>query len=244
MNVIVLGATSAMIRETNRLQACEGARFLLVGRHREKLAVVSADLCARGAVIAGSVVADLRLLESHTALIEEAWKALGEVDLVLVAHGALVDQRAAEDDPMLAVEGALVNYTSVISLLTLVGQRMEIQGRGVIAVISSVAGDRGRRSNYIYGSAKAGLDAFLSGLRNRLHGEGVAVVTIKPGFVETPMTAALRVTPLFADPRRAGAAILAAIRARRDVVYVPWWWRWIMLVIRLIPEPVFKRMKL
>ena len=181
--VLVLGATAAMIRETNRLFAVEGARIFLVARHQEKLAVVTADLWSRGATIAGSVSADFRRLESHRAVIEEAWKALEEIDVVLVAPGALVDQKRAEEEADLVTDGILVNFTSIASLLTLVGQKMEVQGHGVVAVVSSVAGDRGRKSNYVYGAAKAGLDAFLSGLRNRLDREGVTVMTIKPGFV-------------------------------------------------------------
>lgn len=242
--VLILGATAAMIRETNRLFAEEGARLFLVARDPERLAIVTHDLRTRGATIAGSVSADFRRLESHHALVEEAWKALDEVDVVLVAHGVLADQKAAEADPGIAAEGILVNFTSAASLLTLIAQKMEIQGRGIIAVISSVAGDRGRKTNYVYGSTKAGLDAFLSGLRNRLHRDGVRVISIRPGFVETPMTAGMPVTPLVADPRTVGAGIRRAIRRRRDVVYLPWWWRWIMLVVRLIPEPFFKRLSL
>jgi short-subunit dehydrogenase len=111
-------------------------------------------------------------------------------------------------------------------------------------VITSVAGDRGRQSNYVYGAAKGGLDRFLQGLRNRLHPAGVAVVTLKPGFVDTPMTAGVAKSPLFASSRRVGRAIHRAIEARRNVVYIPWFWRPIMFLITSMPEAVFKRLRL
>ena len=122
--------------------------------------------------------------------------------------------------------------------------RFEQSRGGCIAVISSVAGDRGRQSNYVYGSAKGGLDRFLQGLRNRLYRAGVAVVTIKPGFVDTPMTAALPKNALYASPRQVARGVYRAIEARRSVVYLPWFWRPIMLLIKLLPESVFKRLRL
>ena len=131
-----------------------------------------------------------------------------------------------------------------VSLLTRAAQRLEAQGSGCIAALSSVAGDRGRGSNLVYGAAKAGLTAFLSGLRNRLSGAGVRVVTVKPGFVDTPMTDHLPKNPLYASPERVARDVVRAIDTGADVVYTPWWWRFVMLAVRLIPERLFKRLSL
>ena len=169
---------------------------------------------------------------------------MGELDTVLIAHGLLGDQRASERDFKLAEQAYKTNFLSVVSMLTPISAYFEVQRRGTIAVISSVAGERGRQSNFIYGSAKAGLSVYLAGLRNRLYPSGVTVLTIKPGFVDTPMTAHLRKTALFASPEKVAREISRAIERRRSVLYSPAIWFWIMAVIRLIPEPVFKRLKL
>ena len=136
------------------------------------------------------------------------------------------------------------NALSTISLLTIIANRFEANKDGTIAVISSVAGDRGRASNYVYGSAKACLNVYLQGLRHRLSGSGVNVLTVKPGFVDTPMTETFEKGPLWASPEQVAWDIRRAIARRRTVIYTPWFWRWIMLIIRLVPTPVFHRTKL
>jgi decaprenylphospho-beta-D-erythro-pentofuranosid-2-ulose 2-reductase len=136
------------------------------------------------------------------------------------------------------------NCTSVISLLTILADYFEQQRRGCIAVISSVAGDRGRQSNYVYGAAKGAVTVFLQGLRNRLHKSGVAVITIKPGTVDTPMTASLKKGLLFASASSVGQGIYAAMKNRKEIVYLPWYWRPIMFIVRSIPEPIFKKLSL
>jgi len=156
----------------------------------------------------------------------------------------LPDQARCQSNPDDALAAIDVNFTSAVALLTPLANRFETARAGCIAVISSVAGDRGRQSNYVYGCAKGGLDRFLEGLRNRLFRSGVAVITLKPGFVDTPMTAGMRQGPLFASARRAGRAVHRAIERRRDVAYIPWFWRPIMAIIRALPEPVFKRLRL
>jgi short-subunit dehydrogenase len=166
------------------------------------------------------------------------------IDICLVAHGTLSDQPACQADVALTLQELKTNALSTIALLTLVAQRFERQRHGTIAVISSVAGDRGRQSNYVYGTAKAALDAFLEGLRQRLHKVGVRVVTIKPGFVDTPMTAAFRKGALWARPEQIAPRIHRAILRGTDVVYVPAFWRPIMLVIRLLPRRLFKMVRL
>jgi short-subunit dehydrogenase len=161
-----------------------------------------------------------------------------------VAHGILPDQARCQASAAETAEALEVNFVSTAALLTPLANRFELARRGCIAVITSVAGDRGRQSNYVYGAAKGGLDRFLEGLRNRLFHAGVAVVTLKPGFVDTPMTAGIQKGPLFATASRAGRDIHRAIERRRDVAYIPWFWRPIMAIIRAIPEAVFKRLRL
>ena len=166
------------------------------------------------------------------------------MDTVLIAHGTLGNQRAAESDFALAELEYRTNFLSVVSLLTPIAAYLENKHSGTIAVISSVAGDRGRQSNFIYGSAKGALSIYLAGLSNRLFSSGVKVITIKPGFVDTPMTAHLKKSFLFACPNKVAAGIYRAIEKGNDVVYLPYFWGWIMLLIRLLPENVFKRLKL
>lgn len=242
--VMIVGATSAIARETARLFAAAGDRLFLVGRNPERLQAVADDLKVRGSSEVPTAVADLDDVSKHPELIEAAAQAMGGLDTVLVAHGVLGDQRQAESDYATTEASLRTNFLSVVSLLTPVANRFEAQGHGTIAVISSVAGDRGRQSNYVYGTAKAALSTFLSGLRNRLYRSGVNVVDIRPGFVDTPMTAHLPKGPLFVGPDVVARGIHRAIQRRSDVVYLPRFWSLIMLIIRLIPEPVFKRLKL
>lgn len=240
--VLIVGATSAIATETARAYAASGARLFLTGRDLARLDGVAADLRVRGAGAVETAVFDVTDLRRGPEVIEAAWAAFDGLDVALVAHGVLPDQarcQSSADDALAAIE---VNFTSTVALLTPLANRFEAAGGGCIAVISSVAGDRGRQSNYVYGSAKGGLDRFLEGLRNRLFRSGVAVVTLKPGFVDTPMTAGLRQGALFATARRAGRAVHRAIEGRRDVAYIPWFWRPIMAIIRALPEPVFKRL--
>jgi short-subunit dehydrogenase len=218
--------------------------MVLVARNAERLQRVSDDLTTRGASVEASIVLDVADLTMHQETMTRAENTLGQIDVALVAHGTLTDQARAERDVGTMIGDFTTNATATMSLLTIIANRMESKASGCLAVISSVAGDRGRQSNYVYGASKAALDAFLSGLRNRLQQSGVAVVTIKPGFVDTPMTSRMKHNALFVSPARAARAVYAAIAKRRNVVYVPWFWRWIMLLIRLIPEPLFKRLRL
>lgn len=242
--VMIVGATSAMARETARLFAASGDRLFLVGRNAERLQAVADDLKVRGSSEVPTAVADLDDVSRHPELVDAAAEAMGGLDTVLVAHGVLGDQRQAEATYDATEASLRTNFLSVVSLLTPVANRFEAQGHGTIAVISSVAGDRGRQSNYVYGTAKAGLSTFLSGLRNRLHRKGVRVVDIRPGFVDTPMTAHLPKGPLFVKPDVVARGIHRAIERGADVVYLPRFWAMIMLIIRMIPESIFKRLKL
>ncbi|UCE88809.1 MAG: SDR family oxidoreductase [Pseudomonadota bacterium] len=242
--VVIIGATSAIARETARLFAAAGDQLLLVARDPQRLGALCDDLIVRGAKAAHSCVLDVNALERHTALVQSTTESLGEIDVLLVAHGTLPDQRGCEASVDETLGELTTNFTSVVSLLTVFAKQFEAQGSGVIAVLSSVAGDRGRQSNYVYGAAKGGVSVFMQGLRNRLAPLGVTVTTIKPGFVDTPMTRDFDKGPLWVGPDVVARGIVKALESNKDVVYLPWFWRWIMLVIRLIPERVFKRMKL
>lgn len=244
MRVLILGATSALAHETAKYFARDGADLVLVARSAEKLEAVRGDLQVRGARAIEVIQADLADLARHQEIIEHSLKPFSGLDMVLIAYGTLGDQIHDEQSVEATVREFSVNATSIISWLTLLGNHFEQQKRGCIAVISSVAGDRGRRSNYIYGSAKAALTAFLSGLRNRLARVGVAVVTIKPGIVDTPMTAHVRKGLLTAKPQAVGEGIYTAMLKRKEVVYLPGHWRLIMWVIRSIPEAIFKKLNL
>jgi len=243
--IMIIGATSAIAQSVARLFATRRASMFLVARNPERLAVVADDLRARGAATVHCFAADLAEHDRHTEILDAAWAALPAMDIVLVAHGVLPDQaqcQASVSDTMHALD---VNFLSVVSLLTPLATKFEANKHGTLAVISSVAGDRGRQSNYVYGAAKSGLDAFLQGLRNRLSKAGVHVVTIKPGFVATPMTAHLpQQGPLWAQPDDVAEGIVKAIDKQKDVVYLPGFWALIMLIIRLIPERIFKRLSL
>lgn len=242
--VAIFGATSLIAQEYCRIVAARGEALFLVGRDESKLQALARDLQIRGAKSVAFRVADFNELGCHTALMDEAERTLGEVDQALVAYGVMPDQKCAERDFLIVEATILTNFTSVASLCERIARKFEAQRRGTLVVIGSVAGDRGRASGYIYGSTKAALDVYLSGLRNRLYAFGVRVVTIKPGLVDTPMTAHLPKTRLFASAERVARGIDRAIRGGRSTAYVPWIWRWIMLVIRLIPEPIFIRMTL
>jgi len=242
--IVVFGATSAIAQACARIWAGRGDALFLVGRNAERLEAVAGDLKVRGASQVEWLAHDLADLEAHESLVARADATLGGIDVALVAHGVLGDQMLLREDVPLAVESIHVNFVSAASLLAHLANLLERRKAGTIAVISSVAGDRGRQSNYVYGAAKAGLTAFASGLRNRLQKSGVSVVTIKPGFVDTPMTAHVKKGPLFARPDTVARAIVRAIDRRKDVVYVPGFWRLIMWVVRSIPERIFKRLSL
>ena len=244
LKILVLGATSAIAHETMRHFAQDGARFYLVGRSVPKLGSVAHDLQTHGAKQTETYLADLNDLSQHEALLQRAITALEGVDAVYIAHGTLSDQTRAQTDVDYLASELMTNFTSTASLLTHTANYMEAQKRGVIAVISSVAGDRGRASNYVYGSAMAAKTAFVSGLRNRLAKAGVQVITIKPGLIDTPMTAHLKRGRLMAHPSLVGEHIYRAMKRGEGVVYTPSFWRYIMLIIRALPEAIFKRMSL
>lgn len=243
-NIVILGATSAIAQETAKCFAQDQAALFLVARNKAKLEAVAADLIVRGASRVEQYPLDLNRIEAHHDMIRTALANLHELDAVLIAHGTLSHQPSCEASVEETLREFTTNCLSVVSLLTLLANYFEQRGTGCLAVISSVAGDRGRQSNYVYGAAKGAVSLFLQGLRNRLAKSGVAVVTIKPGFVDTPMTAQLPKNALFARPETVGRQIYHAMTRPRDVVYCPWFWRPIMSLLCHIPEGLFKRLSL
>ena len=241
--ILIIGAASAIAEAVAREFAREGAALYLVARSEQRLQDIAADLQVRGAARIGWRVMDANDGAAHEVMLAQARTLLGGIDVALIAHGTLSDQAVCQQSVERMRQEFETNALSAMALCTRLANDFETQRSGTLAVISSVAGDRGRGSNYVYGAAKAAVSVFLSGLRQRLQPAGVNVLTIKPGFVDTPMTAAFPKGPLWATPAQVGAAIHRAILARKPVLYVPWFWWGIMAIIKAIPERIFLRLK-
>ena len=242
--ILVIGATSAIAVQCARLWADRGDAIFLVGRNDQRLKTISADLKVRGALQAHTYCMDLNSMNGHVAMLDAAELELVGIDIVLIAYGTLSNQKACELDVEETLAEIHTNALSVISLLTHIANRFEARQSGTIAVISSVAGDRGRSSNYVYGSAKAMITAFTSGLRQRLYKSNVTVLTIKPGFVDTPMTASFKKGLLWTKPAAVAAKIVLGVDIGKDEMYVPVFWWAVMVVIKAIPAGLFKKLKL
>jgi hypothetical protein len=242
--VLIIGATSAIALAVARRYATRGARMYLGGRRAEAVRAVADDLRVRGASEVDLATLEAMDTAQHRPVLDAAWNRWGGLDVALVAHGLLPDQARAQASVEETLATFDTNARSVIALLTDLANRFEAQRAGVIGVISSPAGDRGRASNYVYGAAKAAVTNFASGLRHRLHRSGVRVVTILPGFVDTPMTAEFPKGPLWAKPENVAADIERALQGGNGEFYTPWFWRWIMLLVRHLPNRVFLRTKL
>jgi decaprenylphospho-beta-D-erythro-pentofuranosid-2-ulose 2-reductase len=243
--ILIVGATSGIAQALARRFAQRGARLFLVARDPAKVESVAADLRARGASAVDVFVMDANDTGQLASMLQSAWQTLGHVEFALVAHGTLPDAARARVDTAYLIQQFRTNAESVVVCLAGLAQYFQSQGNGVLAVIGSVAGDRGRASNYAYGAAKAAVHAFASGLRAHLFRHGVHVVTIKPGFVATQMTAHLDLPArLTAQPDIVAARIEWAMETRRNVVYTPGFWWLVMAIIRLLPEALFKRLKL
>ena len=242
--VLIIGATSSIAEHCARIWATRGDELYLVGKNEVHLKTIAADFEVRGASIIAINCVDLNEIDRHVELLDAAEDAMGGVDVVLIAHGTLSNQKSCELSVNETLQEIQTNALSTVSLLTLLANRFEAKRHGTICVISSVAGDRGRSSNYVYGSAKAMITAFTSGLRQRLYKSNVAVVTIKPGFVDTPMTSEFKKGFLWAKPNVVSAKIVKAIDKKRPEVYVPSFWRLMMIIINLIPNRIFKNVNL
>jgi short-subunit dehydrogenase len=240
---LVLGASSAIARAFARAAAASGADIVLAGRDRADLEAIAADLRIRSGGDAEVLDFDAADIASHGAFAERV-AALGRpVDLFL-AFGTMPSQEAIDRDAALAERTIRVNYLGAVSVLQALAPLFERRAGGRIVALSSVAGDRGRLKNYVYGSAKAGLGTYLQGLRARLHRAGVSVTTVKPGFVDTAMTFGLPGLFLLASPEAVAQACLTAARRGADEIYAPAFWWAIMTIIRAIPERIFKRLNI
>lgn len=242
-NVLILGATSAIARGTAMAFAARGDNLYLASRDAEELQRIAADLRVRYGVTVHYSLFDAAATASHPAFFQQVLHTMQQLDGVVLAFGLLGDQQAAREFA-LAEKIIASNYTGAVSILGLCANYLEPLKRGFIIGISSVAGDRGRQSNYVYGSAKGALSLYLQGLRNRLYPSGVRVITIKPGFVDTAMTFGLPGLFLVASPQDIGKNIVRTLSKSADIVYLPGFWRFIMLIIKHVPEFIFKRMKM
>jgi len=243
-SVLILGAGTGIGRALAVEFASHRYDMVLAGRDMEEVRAVAADLNLRYGVKAYAQCFDaLSFHEIESSLAACVTLAGDSLQGAIVAIGYLGDQETAAHNPHEARKIVETNYTGPVLALNFLGQHFERKGQGFLCALASVAGDRGRQSNYLYGSAKAGLAAYLQGLRNRLFRAGVRVITVKPGFVDTRMTYGRPKLSLVAQPDAVARQIYSAIQRRKDVVYVPWFWKCIMLVVRAIPERVFKRLK-
>ena len=242
--VLIIGATSAIAEHCARIWAAKGDALFLVARNEERVQTIADDLKVRGASEVTAYCTDLNEMDQHSQMLDAADEVMNGIDIVLIGHGTLSNQKTCE----LSVEETLAeiqtNALSTVSLLTLIANQFEEKRNGTICVISSVPGDSGRASNYVYGSAKAMVTAFASGLRQRLHKSNVAVVTIKPGFVDTPMTSEFKKGFLWAKPNTVAAKIVRAIDRKKTEVYVPLFWWIVMIIIKVMPCKLFKKISL
>jgi decaprenylphospho-beta-D-erythro-pentofuranosid-2-ulose 2-reductase len=242
--ILIIGATSSIAEHCARIWASRGDAIYLVARNEEHIQTIATDLKVRGAEHIATFCIDLNEIDQHATLLNAAENEMNGIDIVLVAHGTLPDQKLCEQNVSETISQIQTNALSTVSLLTLISNRFEAKKEGTIAVISSVAGERGRASNYVYGSAKALLTAFTSGLRQRLYKSNVAVITIKPGFVDTPMTTKFQKGLLWAKPSSIAINIVKAIDEKKDEIYVPKFWWLFIFIIKQIPNILFKKLKL
>lgn len=243
-HIVILGATSAIAEAVARLWAGEGAHLVLAGRNAERLRAIADDLRIRGAAAAHVVVLDLAATDARGELDGMA-KLIGPIDVVLLAYGVLGDQAAAEQDPVAARTVLETDFLSAAAWCLAAANQLAARRAGVLVVVGSVAGDRGRMSNYVYGAAKGGLAILVQGIAHRLAPTGARAVLIKPGFVDTPMTAGIaRKGILWSRPELIAAVIKRSAEHGGPIVYAPWWWRLIMMIIQHVPARIFHETKL
>jgi short-subunit dehydrogenase len=240
---LVLGASSSVARAFARKAAAEGTDILLAGRDREDLERTAADIRVRSGRRVAVLDFDAVAPDSHAAFARDCDALADRLD-VFLAFGFMPPQDAIDADPGLAIDSIAVNYAGAVSVLGHLAPLLEARGHGCVVALSSVAGDRGRLKNYVYGSAKAGLNAYLQGLRARLYRRGVSVTTIKPGFLDTAMSFGHPGMFLVASPEACAAACLRHAQKGSEVVYFPRFWWVIMTIIKLIPERLFKRLSI
>jgi decaprenylphospho-beta-D-erythro-pentofuranosid-2-ulose 2-reductase len=240
--VLVLGASSDIAVAIARKFSAAGHSIQLAARNSSRLQPLVSDLSIRYNTNCTLHEFDAEKPEEHAAFFTSLSP---RPDITVCVFGYLGDQKLAQSDWKECERIIRVNYTGAVSILNIVANAYEAAGKGVIAGISSVAGERGRQSNYFYGSAKAGFTAYLSGMRNRLFHSGVHVLSVQPGFVYTKMTENLALPKLLtATPDQVAATVYGGITGKKNIVYVKWFWRWIMLIIKSIPEVIFKKLKM
>lgn len=240
---IILGATSSMARAFARAVSAKGDAVLLAGRDMDDLKTMAQDCALRGASNAQAISFDARKPGGFNAIIDRLSNETGQINAAVFV-GSMPSQDQIDGDPSL-IDGVIAdNFTGPARFLQLLAPVIEERGGGTVVGVGSVAGDRGRLGNYVYGSAKAGFHTYLSGLRNRLTRSGGHVVTVKPGMVDTAMTWGLDGLVLVVPPEKVAEDILKAVRRKKNVIYSPFIWRYIMLIIRHIPEPIFKKMSI
>jgi decaprenylphospho-beta-D-erythro-pentofuranosid-2-ulose 2-reductase len=245
LRVIILGATSGIAEATARLYAKEGAELLLVGRHGERLLAIADDLIVRGARRAEVAITDLAVVDDATTAFAGFVTTLGGVDHLLLAYGILGDQAEAVKDQAAAERILQINFNSAAAWAQAAANHFDGQGHGSLVVLGSVAGDRGRRANYVYGAAKAGLAALVEGIAHRFAAKGPRAVIVKPGPTITAMTEGMnRKGLLWATPEQVAAVVRRAADKGGPVVYAPWFWRFIMLIIRFLPAPIFNKLEI
>ena len=239
-SLLLLGGTSEIgLTLARKLIADRCRRVVLAGRPSPALDRAADDLRSAGAQV-DVLPFDAADSEAHPALVEKAF--VDDVDLAVLAFGILGDQAQAEVDPTHAVQIATTNYVGALSVLVPVSQAMQRQGHGAIVVMSSTAGERPRKVNFAYGSSKAGLDAFATGLGDVLQGSGVHLMVVRPGFVRTKMTAHLEPAPLSTTPEEVADAIVQGLRRRRETIWVPGAMRFVMSALRHVPRPIFRKL--
>lgn len=241
--VLVLGGYSGIAQAVLEILAKEETTLYLVGRSEEKLNIVQDHLQSIGNSIIFTKCLDLNKIEEHKSLLEDAIRRMQGIDILFTCYGILPNQKELEQEPGKAIENYLTNAISIIHFVSLATNYFEERNKGTIAVVVSVAADRGRKSNYFYGSAKACIDTFLEGLRHRLYKTNVNVITIKPGVVDTPMTQNLEKKLLVSKPEKVAQDIVYAIKNNKQIVYTPWYWKYIMTFLRSLPKSIFYRLE-
>ena len=242
--IAIFGATSAVAQALAKLHANDGNNILLLARNEEHLESIANDLQVRGAKSVHCINADLADVDQHPDLLKNLESFSDDIKKYYCFYGVLPDQKQCEASWDHTLDALNTNFISKASLLTLIANKIEKEQNRSLIVVSSVAGDRGRQSNYIYGTGKGALSIFLQGLRNRLQKANCPVITIKPGFIDTPMTESFDKNFLWASPEKVANDIYHAAIKNRDVVYSPWFWRYIMLIIKCMPERIFKKLSL
>ena len=244
-NILVIGATSAIAQTFIERMAVGDNKLFLVARDKDKLSTIKNDLRIKKNISIATFILDVNDHNNYDSMFNTAKLYLGRIDILLMAHGTLPDQKECEEKVETAVFEFGINALSTIVFCLKAAKIFEDQKFGLLAVITSVAGDRGRQSNYIYGSAKGAVNIFLQGLRNRLTKYGVSVLTVKPGFVDTPMTAHLPKNLLFSKPEVIAKGIVKAINKNKSKeIYLPGYWRIIMFIIKSIPGKIFNKLSL